>query len=464
MSTLSRRHFFRTAGAFALGFGGLHALAGCARREPGAWVAAPGFGELRPDPAGILDLPEGFTYRVISRHGDPMDDGFLVPHRPDGMAAFPGPDGLTILIRNHEVSHNASATEGPFGRGHELLPRFDVGQIYDAGAGSTRPCIGGTTTVVFDTRTQEVQRQYVSLAGTVRNCAGGPTPWNSWISCEESVERAGGDLVRDHGYCFEVPASAEPAVAAPLPILGMGRFNHEAVAVDPASGVVYQTEDRPDGLVYRFVPNVPGQLLQGGRLQALVVRDQPSLDTRNWDAALVMPGEALPVAWVDLDNTDAPEDDLRARGFAAGAARFARGEGMWYGGGSVYFACTNGGAARKGQIWKYTPSAAEATAGEGADPSMLELFVEPNDGAIVDNADNLTVAPWGDLILCEDGSGEQFLVGVTPSGGLYKFARNAYSDSELAGASFSPDGTTLFVNIQGAGMTLAITGTWTTSA
>jgi hypothetical protein len=320
--------------------------------------------------------------------------------------------------------------------------------------------MGGTTTVVYDTRTQTVERQYLSLTGTIRNCAGGPTPWNSWISCEETVERASEMLTVDHGYNFEVPAAAEMGTVEPVPLVHMGRFNHEAVAVDPASGIVYQTEDRHDGLIYRYIPDVPGDLAQGGRLQALVLQGRSSLDTRNWEQQTVQPGVPMAVTWIDLEDIQAPEDDLRLRGFDAGAARFARGEGMWYGESAVFFACTNGGRAKKGQIWRYVPSADEGTRAEANAPGTLELFVEPNDGAIIDNADNLTVAPWGDLIVCEDGSGDQFLVGVTPAGDIYKFARNAMNDSELAGATFAPDGSTLFVNIQHAGLTLAITGPW----
>jgi secreted PhoX family phosphatase len=151
---------------------------------------------------------------------------------------------------------------------------------------------------------------------------------------------------------------------------------------------------------------------------------------------------------------------LRRRGLAQGAACFARGEGAWYGNDAIYVACTNGGRKKKGQIWRYVPSLFEGAPEERNDPGKLELFVEPNDGDLVDNADNLTVAPWGDLIVCEDGEDEQFLVGVTPKGEFYKFGKSAAGDSELAGVTFSPDGTTLFVNIQHKGLTLAITGPW----
>jgi hypothetical protein len=178
-------------------------------------------------------------------------------------------------------------------------------------------------------------------------------------------------------------------------------------------------------------------------------------------------GSRFDVDWITLDLVEAPADDLRHRGFAAGAAQFARGEGMWYGDGVVlgeasvvYFVCTSGGYAQSGQIWRYVPSPNEGTLAESDQPGVLELFVEPNQRGLIDNADNLTVAPWGDLVLCEDGSGPQYLVGVTPEGELYKIARNPINHSELTGATFSPDGTTLIVNIQNPGITLAITGPW----
>jgi secreted PhoX family phosphatase len=302
--------------------------------------------------------------------------------------------------------------------------------------------------------------QHLSLAGTLRNCAGGPTPWGSWISCEETTLRAGEGTARDHGYAFEVPATAGGRPAPPVPLTAMGRFNHEAVAVDPATGIVYETEDLSDGLLYRFLPARPGRLSEGGRLQALSVAGRPGFDTRNWEEPAVTPGTSLDVAWIDLDDVASPADDLRYRGFAAGAALFARGEGMWYGRGALYFACTNGGRTREGQIWRYRPGPQEGAASERRAPGRLELFVEPNERTVVQNADNLTVAPWGDLVVCEDGPEEQFLVGVTPEGVLYKIAHNALSASELAGVTFSPDGSTLFVNLQGDGLTLAVTGPW----
>lgn len=458
--SISRKHFLKQAGAMALGFSGLQLFSRCTpSTKQTVEITSEAFGPLVEDPAGLFDLPEGFTYKIISRFGDVMDDGFYVPHRPDGMATFPGPDGLTILIRNHEVNAARGGDESAFGSDFSLTQKLAPSQFYDYG-NDNNPGQGGTTTVVYDTRKQEVVRQYLSLAGTLRNCAGGPTPWNSWLSCEEIVMEPNDVYAKRHGYVFEVPASAEIQLADPKPIKAMGRFNHEAVAVDPDSGVIYMTEDDSEGLLYRFIPNEKENLHAGGRLQALAIIDKPSMDTRNWEKPFIGTGEEFQVKWIDLDNVDAPEDDLRYRGFEAGAARFARGEGMWYGNDAVYFACTNGGEKNLGQIWKYVPSAGEGTEEEMNVPATLELFVEPNNSTIIENADNLTVAPWGDLIVCEDCDSMQDLNGITPDGSIYKLGRNAKSNSELAGATFSPDGSTLFMNIQHSGLTLAITGPW----
>lgn len=448
---ITRRHFLAftgSAGLVGLGFGAGHAS--LASLE----YAHPGFGPLRTDPKGVLDLPEGFEYVAFSMVGEEMSDGLLVPGKHDGMAAFAGPNGKTILIRNHELTF----THGPFGEGNARLKPEHLERMYDTGGEASR-CTGGTTTLVFDTRTARLERHFLSLAGTLRNCAGGPTPWGSWISCEEIVASAGqGGLKREHGYAFEVRASATPGLQTPPPLVAMGRFNREAIAIDPASGIVYQTEDRPDGLITRFLPKVRGRLAAGGRLQALVLRDRPGADTGNhgWGEAIAE-GQELAVAWVDLEQPEAPRDELRHQGREQGAARFARGEGMWYGEGAVYFTCTTGGRARLGQVWRYTP---DRESPDDDRRGRLQLLFEPNDPSVFEHVDNLTVSPWGDLILCEDGIGKQFLVGTTPDGGVYRLGRNALNGSEFAGACFSPDGATLFVNIQNPGITLAVRGPW----
>ncbi|TWU00413.1 hypothetical protein Pla108_13640 [Botrimarina colliarenosi] len=468
----SRRDFLRTSAAYAAGFAGLRSLVHPSLARGDALLGAIGYGELTPDPSGLLDLPAGFSYRVVSRTGDAMDDGLLVSASPDGMATFAGPDGLTIVVRNHETKPGDA---GPFGENYERLDKIALDRLFDDGAGRT-PGVAGTTTFVYDTKRQRVVKQFQSLAGTERNCAGGPTPWGSWVTCEETTDTPGNlldasddfTLVKEHGYCFEVPATAEPRLADPTPLVAMGRMRHEAIAVDPRSGAVYETEDLDESGIYRYLPDQPGKLVAGGQLQALAIRGQHALDTRNWESHAVSVGDRFEVDWVDLDHPESPDNDLRVRAFAAGAARFARGEGMWYVGedqtanseGAIYFACTSGGIKRIGQIWKYTPSRSEGQPGERSEPGVLELFLEPNDSRLIENADNLTVAPWGDLVVCEDRQGDVVrLVGVTPTGQCYTLAHN-HVQGEFAGATFSPDGSTLFVNLQTAGMTVAITGPW----
>lgn len=483
---LSRRRFLSNAAAVSAGFAGLRTFADLAK--PIACTQSStrgGYGPLIKDPKGLLDLPAGFKYRAFSKTGEKMDDGFLVPGKHDGMGAFAGPDGQTILVRNHEIGGFQDKIS-PFGRKAEMLGKVPESAMYDRGYGNN-PLQGGTTTLVYDTKNQKLIQHSLSLAGTEHNCAGGTTPWGSWVSCEEIVTRADKERRVDHGYNFEVPATTEMGLAKPQPIKAMGRFNHEAIAVDPNTGIVYQTEDRHDGVIYRYIPKTPGiktigKLADGGRLQFLAIKDKQPADLRNWkkipkklqsggshdvpfevtleskwDAAI---GVAMDVQWIDIDNVEAPKDDLRYRAFKMGAARFARGEGMWFGNDAIYFAATTGGPAGKGQIWRYIPSKHEGKDNEADTPGKLELFIEPNDANILQHADNLCVAPFGDVVVCEDGGPVNHVLGVTPEGQVYKLARNNMNNKEFAGSCFSPDGSTLFVNIQMPGLTLAVTGPW----
>lgn len=428
-----------------------------------------GFGRLRPDPDGILDLPKNFSYEVISRHGEEMDDGLLVPAKHDGMAAFPGRDGDTILVCNHE---NPSRLQGlgPFGPNAERLDRIDPSKVYDYGKGST-PGTGGTTTIVYDKRTRQRKRIHLSLAGTEINCAGGPTPWGSWLSCEEIFRDPGanfewGTVVnreKKHGYVFEVHA-ADEGLADPVPLTALGRFEHEAAAVNPASGIVYMTEDRYRSLMYRFIPNVPGKLREGGRLQAMSIKGMPEYDTRNWvDRDGLQPGTWLETGWVDLEDPDVESNDLRFRGREKGATIFARGEGLCYADGAFFMTATIGGSLRLGQVFTYRPSPAEGTPAEEQNPGRLALLAESGNDSLLRHADNLTMSPWGDLVVCEDTPSHCGLVGLRLDGSQYPIADNAYTSSELAGVCFSPDGSTLFVNIQDRGLTVAITGPWSVS-
>lgn len=466
---VSRRTVVAGLSAAALGFGGLKLLSGS---SASAQATVNGYGPLTTDPAGLLDLPAGFSYRIVSREGEPMSDGLLTPAAFDGMACFPlsGGRDRVALVRNHEMWPDMTQG-GAFGPDHGLARGIPRDRIFDFTADGV-PKLGGTTTLVWDMREQRLLRSHLSLAGTAGNCAGGPTPWGSWLTCEETLESAAPLVSRPHGWVFEVPSRAGGLVA-PVPLKAMGRFIHEAAIVDPRTGIVYLTEDRPDSLFYRFLPDVPGKLARGGRLQALGLVDQRERDLRNWpadDSRFAGQGQVLPVGgsvavrWIDLDDVESPDGDLKERGFANGALRFARGEGLALDHGrdasQVFICCTMGGPRRLGQVWRYRPSPAEGKAGEADNPGRLELFVESTDADRLKNCDNVAVAPWGGLILCEDGADDQvqYLRGVTARGELYALAANGYS--EFAGACFSPDGGTLFVNVQSPGITFAITGPW----
>ncbi|HEY8571859.1 alkaline phosphatase PhoX [Phenylobacterium sp.] len=448
--SFSRRSFLALA-ATSAAFGGLQR----------AYAQAPeyrnevtGYGPLKPDPAGIFDLPEGFSYRVVSRAGQPMDDGLLTPGRMDGMGCFPAGRDRVVLVRNHELrpSHPGQSAFGP---GEALVSRLPADKVYDRTAAGV-PMAGGTTSLVWDLKAQTLVAHHMSLAGTAVNCAGGITPRRTWLSCEEVELQKGPDAGKDHGWVFEVPADLR-GLADPVPITGMGRYKHEATATDPRTGIVYLTEDAPDGfcLFYRYLPDDRDRLHKGGRLQAMGFRDRG--DPRNWDTRWWKPGEKRKAVWIDLDGVDSPDNALRHRGHAKGAAWFARGEGIFFGDRELYFACTSGGPTRNGQIIRYRPANDE-----------VALFIEPSDAAVMSMADNLAISPYGHLFVCEDKyAGKNGLKGVTPKGQTYTFGRNAVAppnhkapNAELAGVCFSPDGSTMFVNVYSPGVTLAITGPW----
>lgn len=445
-TALGRRHFI---GATASAFAAL-AASGCMTRgaAPVASRAASDFtsyGELVPDQMGLLDLPPGFSYRVLSRLGDAMDDGGTVPDKADGMGCFDIGNGELALVRNHELIAT-DGSGGPIARG------------FGRHNGTILP--GGTTTIVLDAGTLSVKRQFRSLGGTVRNCSGGTTPWGSWLTCEEAPtgpgQRYGDGLERNHGWVFEVPASA-PGLVDPVPLTAMGRFNHEAAVVDPATGIVYMTEDRDDGVLYRFLPSSPGRLAEGGRLQAMAL-DGLS-DTRNWNGAAMPLGQGYRASWVDLDDVEAPADDLRQRAVAKGAALIARGEGLHMGvdrGTSEVFICsTSGGVKQLGQIFRLAPGISGGT-------DSFALFFESESPEQFNFGDNLCVGPNGHLIVCEDQYTDvvdNHIRGITPDGRAYALAR-LNRQTELAGGCFSPDGKWLFVNAYAPAETLAITGPW----
>lgn len=437
---MSRKKFLTAGGlgAAALALGSTEAFAGPGNGGGGS----AGFGPLKEDKAGILDLPPGFQYRIVSEQGTNLSSGKPVPGDHDGMAAFQGPGNTTILVRNHELSPgDLAGDDAPV-----------VGKNpYDP----AQP--GGTTGIVIGPNRKEVA-DYVTSSGTNRNCSGGPTPWGTWITCEETrIRAAGGSANKAHGYCFEVLPDGSQTLSDE-PIKDMGFFSHEAIGVDPRTGIAYLTEDDfrqpipddPDSeteagsrssFLYRFIPNAknlgPGAYHKGGKLQALSIEERP-----NYNADLARQGQRFGVVWRDVRPEFAHTDAL-----AKDCARFNRLEGADFSGGAFWFDDTAGGEERLGQVWRYIPAT-----------ETLELFFEGQDANNMQSPDNLVVAPWGDVWFCEDGSGTDRIMGITPDGETYEFARNQLNNSELAGCTFAPDGKTFFVNIQNPGLTFVIWG------
>jgi hypothetical protein len=445
---LTRRGFLRAAAASGLTaatpLAALARAAGPARPEAG-----PGYGPLAPvvdqnTGLRLLMLPKGFSYTSFGWTGDPLEDGTPTPDAHDGMAVFAAGPGRVRLVRNHE-----RYSDMPFASG---IP------VYDPGAG------GGTTTLEFDLSRSRLLRAWGSLSGTILNCAGGATPEGSWLSCEETIAGPGDEkmpsLEKRHGYVFEVPARGK---ASAEPLTAMGRFLHEAVAVDPRSGIVYQTEDNQDAGFYRFVPEERGRLDAGGRLEMLAVADQPGFEARGGQPT----GASFAAQWRQIEDPD-PDDPTEqgrsvfAQGLAAGGAVFRRLEGCYAGNGRIYFTSTSGGDAACGQVWVYDPQA-----------ERLSLLFESPHRAVLDYPDCVTVSPRGGILLCEDGEDTEFLHTLTRDGEISPFCQNRvvlrgerngiygdFTGAEFAGACFDPSGVWLFVNVQKPGISFAITGPW----
>lgn len=553
----------------------------------------------------LLQLPEGFEYDAYHVTGMQMDDGEPVPSWHDGMGCFDRPEGGTTIVMNHELTPASEQATGP-DAAHQIISERHS-SYFDAWMGGAG---GGTSTIEIDAD-GKVAKSYTSLAGTTRNCAGGTTPWGSWLSCEEDTRKvpdpdalapsaemgtrsvcaddsqfvgtaeyghycavgpradvddvpdqapgefateadctgagyfwvpggycnqgtaapwalgpgynfwvycnyweyftgtyngeatesgaaeveatlasgAGsvccggtamatcatdlqvrgppgpGDASTRHGYCFEVPAHTG-VISDAVPITGMGRFNHEAAVVDPATGYVYETEDRGDGCIYRYLPYEYGNLQAGGELQALKLVDGPSDTSSGMLPSLHVP---LAVEWVSLTDAgidvDPPEEDnLRYMAQGLGATIFARGEGMSFGNGKVYWACTSGGDAGMGQVFSYDD-----------ETKTLMLVIESKGADELESPDNMINHPLdGSIYLLEDGGGADHIVGVTPrlhnhdgSGKatnghvkydeqLFKLAKNNLNDNELAGGCWNEEGTKIFFAIQSPGILLAV--------
>jgi secreted PhoX family phosphatase len=480
MTLTDRREFLRRAGMSVAGLAALSGpLQGIFARGAlavGSTGVAPdngGYGPLVPvrdetDGVVRLHLPEGFEYRSITPTGTPMSDGYLTPGRHDGMAAFNAGPSRYRLVRNHEINGPGPA----FG---------NAAKAYDPMAR------GGTTTLEVNRHAAKAE-SWVSCNGTQMNCAGGATPWGSWITAEETVngpdvgnDFSNGDnskLQQRHGYLFEVPASWDAGEhEKPVPIRSAGRFAHEAVDIDPETGILYETEDNfgfPSGF-YRYIapqnPMKTRRLTDGGTLEMLKVKGVTNAQLDKGQS----PGVTYDVEWVEIDEPDKTFDPgttndqaivfVGDQGRAKGAAIFSRLEGIFYDSGKVYLVSTQGGDTPPGepppsgygdgfgQLWVYD-----------ARRQKLTLLFESPSRTVLELPDNLCISPQGSSLLCEDGPTENLLRGVTPAGGIFDFALNALADrqgEEFAGSTFTPDGKVLFVNIQASsGMTFAIWGPW----
>ncbi|WP_416900644.1 alkaline phosphatase PhoX [Micromonospora echinospora] len=351
---------------------GTATFAGALWQQAFAAVAQPGpspYGNLLPVDANGVELPAGFTSRIIGRSGRVVaGTGYLWHPAPDGGACFPTADGW-IYVSNSEI-----------------------------------PLVGGASAVRFRAD-GSIASAYRILSGTNINCAGGATPWGTWLSCEEVPL----------GLVYETwPDGSRDAEERSR----MGRFKHEAAACDPDRRVVYLTEDESDGCFYRFVPDTWGDL-RTGRVQVLCApADQV----------------AGPVTWADIPDRDGIPTPTRRQ--VGAAKRFAGGEGCWYDRGVCYFT-TKG----DGRVWAYD------AVNQRLDLSYDDSLVPPGTATLT-NVDNITGSRSGDLYVAEDGGNMEINI-ITSSGVVAPFLRlPGQSESEITGPAFSPDGRRLYFSSQ----------------
>jgi uncharacterized protein len=265
---------------------------------------------------------------------------------------------------------------------------------------------------------------------------------------------SGSILTKEHRWVFEVAATAQPGLQQPVPLKEMGRFSHEAVAVDASTDIVYETEDRGDAApFYRFLPNRNGRLQAGGVLRALKINGLFALDTRN-----NFVGEHACRSSLRSRVGDDPSRTSHRRMTTCATRHRAWGGDLRSPGRLL--------VERRSRVLRHHrrwPGPSRSTLQIHAGPGgrrRTRTVLEPTTEDQFAAPDNICVAPSGDIIVCEDGSGVEYVNGVIGHAQVYKIARNALNSSEVAGACFSPDGSTLSVNLQSPGITFSITGAW----